>query len=108
MKKIFTYLTFLLLFSIESFAQQPGTLPAKNLATVNQYSGMFVFFDCTPVREYEFVATVKKTFVVSGAIDAFTKYAAYAKEKYPSADGIIFHEIQMGFGPDKFDVIKFK
>lgn len=107
MKKITTSLL-ALLFTIITFAQTTETSPAKNLAIVPQYSGMYVFLNCTPVREYEYVATIKKSFFVESMSDFFSKYASHAKSLYPNADAIIFHDVMFGFGKDKFDVIKFK
>lgn len=106
MHKTVTTLALALLFTLCATAQTIEV--KKNLAEVPQYSGMYVFFNCNPVKEYEYVATVKKAFIIDNMNDFFTKYSAYAKSLYPNADGIIFHDVQLGFGKDKFDVIKFK
>ncbi len=98
-------LSIAILFSLCSFAQDA---PKKNLAEVNQYSGVYVFFDSKPVREYEFIATMKKSGVFNSVTEALTKYATLAKKEHPDCDAIIFHNIQMGFSKDQFDVIKFK
>lgn len=95
----------LVTISLFSFAQE---LFKKNLAEVNQYSGIYVFFDCKPLREYEYITTMKKNCVAKSITDAFQKYAAMAKKEFPQCDGIIFHDMQMDFSKDRFDVIKFK
>lgn len=99
------FLSIALTLSLISFAQDA---PKKNLAEVNQYSGVYVFIDCKPVREYEFIATMKKAVAVNSAMEAIKKYAAMAKKEYPDCDAIIFHDVVMSLSKDQFDVIKFK
>lgn len=98
-----------LLSSLASFSQTPApeTLK-KSYCEAPQYSGVYVFLLTKPVREYEYIATIKKTVVWNTVQDAVVKYAKYAKEQYPNCDAIIFNDVQGGFSKDIFDVVKFK
>lgn len=84
-----------------------------DMARVNQYQGMYVFTDCTPVASYTVLGTVKPK--GRGLMSVGLKSEQYtsirdgiikaAKEDYPEADGIILH-LQTG-GSDASDAIKF-
>lgn len=78
------------------------------MAEVNQYGGVYVFFACKPVQEYEFIATMRKTCVANSVTDSWSKYAVMAKKEHPDCDAIIFHDMVLGFSKDVFDVVKFK
>jgi len=75
---------------------------SKKTAEVNQESGLYIFSDSKPVKEYEYLGTVKVvTFqgIYKEAIPALIKKA---KKEYPSAEAIIYIDTE------KADVIKFK
>lgn len=82
--------------------------PKKSAADVEQYSGCYIFYMCKPVREYDYLGTMKLSGVANTTKEAAAKYAAAAKKEYPEANGIIFNKLDNGFGKDIFDVIKFK
>lgn len=88
-------------------AQIPESIK-KSYAEVNQYSGVYVFYMCKPVREYEYIATIKKTVFAETHQEALVKYAEIAKKEYPNCEAIIMNKFENGFSKDVFDVIKFK
>lgn len=88
--------------SIACFAQAK-----KSTAEVNQYNGVYVFFDCKPVLEYEHVATFKKAFVINSTSELISKAAAYVRKEYPTAEAVIIRNSQ-SMSKDEFEVIKFK
>lgn len=77
------------------------------VAQVQKYSGIYVFFNCTPVNEYEHLATVKKM-VIANSISDGAQYAALAKRDYPTCDAIIFRDMKLGFNKDEFEVVRFE
>jgi len=108
-KTLITMFIVALLAPISGMAQSAPTEPIKkDLAEVPQYSGVYVFLITKPVREYEYIATIKKSVVWKTAQEAIREYAKYAKEQHPNCDAIIFNDLQGGFSKDIFDVVKFK
>jgi hypothetical protein len=79
-------------------------------AEVEQMEGYYIFVDSKPVKEYEYLGTVKGASIggfgdtqYSGIRDNMIKRA---KKDYPKADGLIFSFSSSG--RDKVDAIKFK
>lgn len=105
MKRIFIA-TALIFFYLITFAQTDCS--KVNIATVEQYSGLYVFAFSKPINETEHIATVRKTFVAETILEFLQKAAAYTKSKYPDATAIIFHDVQNGFSKDTWDVVRFK
>lgn len=106
MKKAFM-ISVLVVSAFITNAQTPEPIK-KSYAEVNQYSGVYVFYMCKPVREYEYIATMKKVVVADTHQEALVKYAALAKKEYPNCEAIIMNKFENGFSKDVFDVIKFK
>ena len=80
----------------------------KATATVNQVQGYYLFVDCKPATEYEYLGTVK-----SSGPSGNPQYTVIRdrlikriKKDWPAADGIIFH-FSSG-SADHADAIKFK
>lgn len=105
MKRILSTAVLLLLLSI---AYSQTDCNKKNVATVEQYSGLYVFAFSKPVNEIEHIATIRKTFIAETTLEFMQKAAAYTKSKYPDATAIIFHDVQNGFSKDTWDVVRFK
>jgi len=90
------------------------TLSKKGAAEVNQYEGIYVFTDCKPAAEYEYLGTVKPKGrgwdLVGGNTNQYTelrdRLIKAAKKEYKGAQGLIL-DLKDG-GVDKADVIKFK
>lgn len=80
----------------------------KNLATVDQIEGIFIFTDSKPVSEYDYLGSEKLGFTMgSGQYkDVRDKLIKKVKKQYPAATGIIFH-FNDG-DTDKADAIKLK
>ena len=69
--------------------QDPG-----QLATVNQLQGLYIFTDCRPVNQFQYLGSVKNGFRMAGS----SQYTAVrdrlikkVKADYPAANAIIFH-----------------
>ncbi|HAF30562.1 MAG TPA: hypothetical protein DCG75_16080 [Bacteroidales bacterium] len=110
MKKLLIVFSALALITLVS-ATLPGDID-KSIAKVNQSQGFYLFADCDPVAEYEYLGTVKNKVGMSelgvGNDDYETvkgRLIKKAKKEFPDGDGIIFD-----FSKDKgqADVIKFK
>lgn len=87
-----------------------GTTTNKDnaLARVNKKQGVYLFTDCEPVQDYEYLGTVKAglTFT-SGQYEAVRDVLIKKTlKKYPNANGIIFHFYDGGV--DKADAIQFE
>lgn len=77
----------------------------KATATVEQHQGVYVFQHSKPVAEYEYLGSVKKGVAWSGKPEEmFNGLIKKCKSDFPTADGIIFTNLDM----DKADCIKFK
>jgi len=80
----------------------------NSTAEVNQMRGVYIFTDCKPVKEYEYLGTEKTSFgfgdsQYTGLRDKLIKKAI---EKYPKANGVII-TFKTG-GTDQIDAIRFK
>ena len=78
----------------------------KNIATVDQKEGVYIFMFSKPIAEYQFLGTVKKTGLVwkGNPVEMFNILLRRCKKDYPQADGLIFFDVDM----DRADCIKFK
>lgn len=78
-----------------------------NTAEVEQIKGMYVFCDSKPVREYEYLGSVRNGIGVSSQYTSVrNRLLNNARKEYPEANGIIIHLNSEGF--DRADCIKFK
>lgn len=80
----------------------------KAKAEVNQLQGVYVFTDSKPIKEYDYLGTVKNTFTMgSGQYQPLRdKLIKKLKKDFPTADGAIFY-FNNG-STDRCDAIKFK
>lgn len=75
---------------------------SNKTAEVERYQNLYVFTDCKPVKEYDYLGTVKVRLSVGERYTEFRDILIKnAYKKYPNADGIIITG-------DKADVIKFR
>ncbi|MBR9859803.1 hypothetical protein GYB22_03460 [bacterium] len=102
-KSIFLIITFL--FILSAFKTDQEVKP--NVAEVDQIHGCYVFIDSKPMKEYEYLGTVKKimTWGTGQYQDVRDALLKKAKKEYPDANGMIFH-FHDG-GADEVDAIKF-
>ena len=78
-----------------------------NQAAVNQVQGIYIFTDCLPVKEYEYVGTVQAVYSGSGQYQPVRdKLVKKLKKEFPGADGAIFY-FNNG-SADRCDAIKLK
>ncbi len=107
MKKVI--LVILCALTLNVFAQAPAPVE-KTLAKVDNIEGMLIFVNSTPVAEYQYLGTVKFANTFSLKESQYTHQRDVlikrAKEKYPEANGLIFHFV-VG-SPDTAEAIKFK
>jgi len=80
----------------------------NNIAEVNQIEGYYIFTDCKPVKEYQYLGTVKVTggFSSGQYTDVLKKIVKRAHDTFPSADALILHFTSGA--ADHADAIKFK
>lgn len=96
-------------FMFLSFGIVQSYEPKKNTAEAEQYEGVYVFADCKPVKEYQYLGSVKIGISLTGSgqyQDVRDKLIKRAKKEYKDAEAIILN-LKDG-GVDKADVIKFK
>lgn len=105
MKKIAPIVVLLLAVSLTLKAQEEKK--DYSLAKVNQYAGLYVFFDCKPIQEYEVIAVAKMAVVCDGFQECAEKYSDKIRKEYPSADGFLISTLNAG-SKDRFEIIKFK
>lgn len=92
-------LTTLLAFKVASYEAKKSTCEAE------QIQGLYVFIHAKPVNEYEYLGSFTPAMVPSSNAKPIVNYMIKkGKEKFPSADGIIFTDDELG----KVDMIKFK
>jgi len=67
---------------------------AQATATVNQVNGLYIFTDCTPASEYEYIGSVK----YNNALQGNPQYTVIrdqlikrVKKDWPDANGVLFH-----------------
>ena len=79
----------------------------KNQAKVNQYQGIYLFVDCKPTTETQYIGTVKhSTSFSSSQYSALRdKLLKKCKSSFPDANGIIIKFVSGG--TDTGDAIKF-
>jgi hypothetical protein len=90
-----------------------GVKPASDVknstAEVNQIEGLLIFTDSKPIREYEYLGTVKSNTGGFGNPQyegVRGRLIKKAKADYPKADGVIMY---LNYGQaDKADAIRFK
>jgi len=79
--------------------------PKKSTAEVEQVQGMYVFIHSKPILEYEYLGSFTPGMVptknAKGIVNHMIKKG---KEKFPTADAIIFTDDELG----KADLVKFK
>lgn len=75
---------------------------SKKTAEVDFKSGLYIFTDSKPVMDYEYLGTISVMTWQGYYNQAIPLLLKKAKEKYPSADAIIYVDTE------KADVIKFK
>lgn len=74
----------------------------KNTAEVETYQNIRIFTDCKPIKEYDYLGTVKVHVVLTGDYSETRGILIKnALKKYPNAEGLIIKN-------DAADVIKFK
>ena len=106
MKKLFFVVVVISVFgfSVNRMTSEKAT------ATVNQAQGMYLFVECKPTSEYEYLGTVKNSGAGGFANGQYEptrdRLIKDVKKKYPQADGIIF--LFNNGGSDKADAIKLK
>ncbi len=106
MKKLMLPVVLILFSTVNAFAQT--NCNRSDLAEVDQFSGLYVFFQCKPVKEYTVLGSMKKALYASTMIDFEQKAAEKSKKDYPGADGIIIHSVSVESFKDSWDIIKFK
>jgi hypothetical protein len=78
---------------------------SNKTAEVLQRDGLYIYIQCTPVKDFTVLGSEKKTITFSGSnnstIDGVIKKI---KKEYPEAQGVIFESIDLTKG----DAIKFK
>ena len=63
----------------------------KNTAEVDQIQGLYIFAKCKPVKEYEYLGTVKGPLVGSHEFDNLVELMVKnTKKDFPSANALIF------------------
>lgn len=98
-------LVFLLLLFVAFSAGT--TFSDERLGKVEKYNGLYVFWDCQPVDEFEIVGFVKTGLEVTGAYgERRGKLTKKAAEYYPQGEAIIYDPETTGHG--KALVIRFK
>lgn len=103
MKRITTAIVLLSLFAFTYINHTE-----KSKAVANQVQGLYIFTDCTPATSYTYLGTVQNGFRFSGSAQyqpVRDKLIKKIKERYPDADGVIFHFVNGA--ADKADAIKF-
>jgi hypothetical protein len=84
--------------------------PKKSTAEVEQQEGIYIFTDSKPVKDYDYLGTIKTSGVISFGDAQYSgvrdKLIKKCKKDFPNAEGIIF-TFKSG-GADKADAIKFK
>ena len=77
-------------------------------ATAEQYEGLYIFTDCKPAAQYDYLGNVKSNtqFGDTQYSSIRDKMIKKCKKDYPTANGLILH-FNAG-GADKADAIKFK
>lgn len=79
--------------------------PRKSTGEVEQMQGLYVFIHSKPVGEYDYLGSYTPTMVPSSNAKPIVNHMIKkGKEKFPTADAIIFTDDELG----KADMIKLK
>lgn len=105
-KAICTFLAGLLVAGAFSFKAMYDA--KNNTAEVEQYEGIYIFTDSKPVKETDYLGSVKVGMSLGSGqyTEIRDKLIKKAKKEYPTCQGIIIH-LKDG-DTDKADAIKFK
>lgn len=80
----------------------------KHEAKVNRYEGLYVFSDCEPLRDYEYLGTVKVAITWSSHYhEVRNVLVKKARKEYGDKAEAIILNLTKG-GTERADVIKFK
>lgn len=76
-----------------AFAFKPLYEPKNNTAEVNRVSGVYIFVDCSPVKDYESLGTVKCPLITNSKDyeDLMPKMVKIAKKEYKDVEAVIFN-----------------
>lgn len=86
MKRILYIVSIIILCSFANFPSD------RNIAKVNQVSGVYLFVDSEPVSEYEYLGSTKCKIAFSVQYQSVRdKLIKKVKKQYPKANGVIFH-----------------
>src|SRR5262245_29918473 len=90
--------------------RKPAYDSKNSTAEVNQIEGLLIFTDSKPVKEYEYLGTVKSNGTMGLGNPQYEgvrgRLIKKVKSEYPKADGVIMY---LNYGQaDKADAIKFK
>lgn len=82
----------------------------KNLAKVKRFQGVYIFTDSEPLKEHNYLGTVKKKSLLFGASFQYQpirdRLLKIAKKKHPGANGMIVKLVSGG--ADTGDAIEFE
>lgn len=102
MKKILLYFFGVCCLLTLIALRSPGE---KNIGTVEQQQGIFIFILCKPVAEYEYIGSIQQKAAWTGQpSEMLSGMLKKLKKEHPEANGIIFTSLDM----DKADCVKFK
>lgn len=83
-------ITLMLMLTISFAKAQSTDKPAKELARVEMYQGYYIFIEAKPIREYEYLGTVKAGMTWNGYLDEIlASILKKVKNDYPRAEGLI-------------------
>lgn len=88
-------------------AQTAKSYPAVSFARVDTLQGLYIFYACNPVQKATVLGTVTINYYQYPTYQFFTDAAAYSKQRYPSAQGLIFYPKESDSVLLHWDVIKF-
>lgn len=101
--------TFLIATALIGLLIAARTNQDNGRANVNQLQGLYVFTDATPAHDFEYLGTVENGIRLAGSSQyqpVRDRLIKKVKEKYPDAEGIIFHFVNNA--ADKAEAIRFK
>lgn len=98
---IFFVCAILFSFTVLEYQIKPST------AEATQVQGLYIFTDCKPISDYEYLGTVSISVSMSSQYnDVRNSLIKKAKKEYPNSTGII---ISLATGStDRADIIRFK
>ena len=97
----------LIVFLILAFSVVESYTLRNSSAEVNRLEGLYIFTDSKPLKDYDYLGTVKVTIAFDTQYNGVRNgLIRKAKNSYPEADGVIL-TLKAG-GQDRADVIKFK